>query len=218
MKAYELIVGRTKDTFLYPVTENVYQNLCDVMDGIIIAEHEFTELACLLVSLTEVKGVAMVAADHVADSDMEWEFTVYTGTDFSDERELIEIKAVYFDEDMHGESLIGDITEGLANCNLLPVARRRRLKFLRLLSDKERVWTEILDAYLSDASENEEGEANGPSLLQEYKTSAEIVDEVSEMGVVDLDFVTRYMSANGYRPVRRPADGIVGWKIFKPIL
>lgn len=217
MKAYELFVNKTKESFIYPVTENVYQNLCDVMDGIVISEHEFTELACLLVSLTEVEGVVMVAADHVADRDMEWEFTVYTGCEGSDERELIEIKAVYFDENMHGESLIGDIVEGLAKCNLFPEGHGRKIKFTRLLTDKERIWAEILDAYFSGTSGNGD-DADAPGLLNEYKTSAEIVDEVGEMGVIDVDFVTRYMFANGYRPVRRPADGMVGWKIFKPIL
>ena len=98
MKAYELIVGRTKDTFLYPITENVYQNLQDIMGGIVIGDHEIIELMDILVCLTEVKGVAMVVFDHAAEPDAEWEFSIYTGDEGSDERELVIVTAADFDE------------------------------------------------------------------------------------------------------------------------
>ncbi len=216
MRALILGVKRTKQAFDFAVTELVFQNLQDIMDGIVIGDHEVTDLMNLLVCLTEVKGVAMVAFDRAAEPDAEWEFSIYTGGEGSDERELVLITAADFDENVMGESLIGDIVDGLAACSLLPEKRRRRMAFVKSLSESERITAEILDAYFYVNEDSEGGRI--PEMLMEYKTSAEIADDLAEMGVVDTAFITRYMRANGYRPTRRPSDEMLAWKIFKPNL
>lgn len=216
MRTLILDVKRTKQTFEYPVTENVYQNLQDIMGGIVIGDHEIIELMDILVCLTEVKGVAMVAFDHAAEPDAEWEFSIYTGDEGSDERELVIVTAADFDENVLGDSLFGDIVDGMAACSLLPEKRRRRMAFVKSLSESERITAEILDAYFYVNEDSEGGRI--PEMLMEYKTSAEIADDLAEMGVVDTAFITHYMRANGYRPTRRPSDEMLAWKIFKPNL
>lgn len=219
MRTLALNVKSTKKAFDFPVTEQVYQNLYDIMNGVVVNEDDVQRLIGLLVMLTEVDGVAAVVVDHAQAGDAEWEFSIYTGSDLSDERELVEIKAVDFGEEVQGESLIGDIVDGFANCNIFPKERRRRFRFVNKLNDREKVWAELLDAYLSCAAPEpgEEGQGDDPKLLMEYPTSADIADDLEDMGIMELDFITRYMYANGYHPARRP-DGMLGWKIFKPVL
>ncbi len=216
MRSLILNVNRTKKVFDYNLTESVYQNLQDIMGGIVIGDHEIIELMDILVCLTEVKGVAMVAFDHAGEPDAEWEFSIYTGDEGSDERELVIVTAADFDENVLGESLFGDIADGMAACSLLPEKRRRRMAFVKSLSESERITAEILDAYFYVNEDSEGGRI--PEMLMEYKTSAEIADDLAEMGVVDTAFITRYMHANGYRPTRRPSDEMLAWKIFKPNL
>ena len=93
MRSLILNVNRTKKVFDYNLTESVYQNLQDIMGGIVIGDHEIIELMDILVCLTEVKGVAMVAFDHAGEPDAEWEFSIYTGDEGSDERELVIVTA-----------------------------------------------------------------------------------------------------------------------------
>lgn len=214
MRSLILNVNRTKKVFDYNLTESVYQNLHDIMDGVVISEDEVTELMLLLTQMTEIKGVVMVACDHVQDTDMEWEFSIYTGCDSSDDRELVELTAKVYGENMLGESLMGDIIDSMANCNLYPEGKRRRYKFLNTLTYDERIWADILDAYFYNSQNSCDGDS--PELLQEFKTSAEIADDLEEMGTMDVAFVTRYMFAYGYHPTRK-ADGSMGWKIFKPL-
>ena len=214
MRSLILNVNRTKKVFEYNLTESVYQNLHDIMGGVVISEDEVTVLTGLLVQMTEIRGVVMVACDHVQDTDMEWEFSIYTGFEDSDDRELIEITAQDYGENMLGESLMGDIIDSMANCNLYPEGKRRRYKFLYSLTYDERIWVEILDAYFYNSRNSCDGDS--PELLQEFKTSAEIADDLEEMATMDVAFVTRYMFGYGYHPARK-GDGTMGWKIFKPL-
>ena len=157
MKALILSVNRTKEVFDHPITENVYQNLHDIMDGVVVCEDEMARLMGALVQMTGITGVDMLSFDHVRDSDMEWEFSVYTGDDGSYDRELVEITAKAYGEDVTGGGLVADILDGLANCNLFPDGKRRRLKFLNALTYGERIRAEILDAYFYDAELCEDG-------------------------------------------------------------
>ena len=80
MRFLILNVNRTKKVFDYNLTESVYQNLRDIMDGVVISEDEVSTLLGALIQMTEIRGVVMVSSDHVQESDMEWEFSIYTGT------------------------------------------------------------------------------------------------------------------------------------------
>ena len=214
MKALILNVNRTKEVFDYPITENVYQNLHDIMDGVVVCEDDAARLMGAFVQMTVIEGVAAVAFDHVGEQDAEWVFSVYTGSEGRDGRELVEITAKAYAEDVTGGGLIADILQGLAACNLFPYWKRRLFKFLNTLTYNERIWAEILDAYFDGCSSHLDGDA--PVMLKDYKTSAEIADDIEEMATVDVDFVTHYMYANGYRPERKPT-GNMAWKMFRPI-
>ena len=214
MRFLILNVNRTKKVFDYNLTESVYQNLRDIMDGVVISEDEVSTLLGALIQMTEIRGVVMVSSDHVQESDMECEFSIYTGTEGSEDRELIEITAKDYGENVLGESLIGDIIDGMANCNLYPEGKRRRYKFLNSLTYDERIWAEILDAYFYNSHSSCDGDS--PEMLMEFKTSAEIADDLEEMCTMDAVFITRYMHAYGYHPQRK-ADGKMAWKIFMPV-
>jgi hypothetical protein len=84
--------------------------------------------------------------------------------------------------------------------------------FINKLSESEKNQVAVLDAYFKFRSNVPY--FGGKELVTDYKTTADIIDDLSEMMVISNNIVIRYMQAHSFNIVTLN-DGSVRWQIWR---